>query len=65
MEKYKVYIDNALTELQSARVSRHPINRHWPGFQRSLDQTKETAFLSFNIKIKKRLELNVIFTLKI
>ena len=64
MEKYKVYIDNELTELQSARVSRYPINRHWPGFQRSLDQTKETAFLSFNIKDKKTVRIECDFYIK-
>lgn len=64
MEKYKVYIDNELTELQSARVSRYPINRHWPGFQRSLDQTKETAFLSFNIKDKKMVRIECDFYIK-
>lgn len=64
MEKYKVYIDNELTDLQSARVSRYPINRHWPGFQRSLDQTKETAFLSFNIKDKKMVRIECDFYIK-
>jgi len=64
MEKYRVYIDNGLAELQPARVSRYPINRNWPGHQRMLDQTKETAFLSFNIKDKKTVRIECDFGIK-
>ena len=64
MKKYRVYIDNELAELQPAMVSRYPINRNWPGHQRSLDQTKETAFLSFNIKDKKTVRIECDFDIK-
>lgn len=50
IKKYRVYINNAPVTLEKARVSRFPFNRHWPGYQRSLDQTEVTAFASFDLK---------------
>lgn len=49
IKNYKVYISGEQIALEKARVSRFPFNRHWPGYQRSLDQTEVTAFASFDI----------------
>ena len=46
---YEVYVDGKETELFAARVSKMPFNRHWPGHQRSWDQTELAAFASFTV----------------
>lgn len=49
-KKYSVYINDKPAQLEKIRVSLYPFNRHWPGFQRPLDQTEVTAFASFDLK---------------
>ena len=45
---YRLFVNEKEVGLQPARVSKMPFNRHWPGYQRSLDQTEVTAFASFD-----------------
>ena len=49
-KKYTVYLGGKPVQLEKIRVSRFPLNRNWPGFQRPLDQTEVTAFASFDLK---------------
>lgn len=51
-KNYQVYVNEKPLSLQPMRVSKMPFNRHWPGYQRSLDQTEVTAFASFEITQK-------------
>lgn len=46
---YKVYLNEAEIPVQPARVSKLPINRAWPGIQRSLEQTEIAYFVSFDM----------------
>lgn len=43
---YSIKINNAPVPTNTARVSAMPMNRRWPGHQRSLDQTELINFLS-------------------
>jgi hypothetical protein len=49
-KKYTVYLDGKEAPLEEIRVSKMPLNRHWPGHQRELYQTEITYFSSFVIK---------------
>lgn len=51
-EDYQVYIDGQKAELNTARVSAHPINRRWPGHQRQIEQTELINFLSMSLSGK-------------
>lgn len=46
---FQMTIDGETIPLHTARVSAFPINRRWPGHQRSLDQTEAAAFASFSM----------------
>ena len=48
-KKYNLYINDQSAHLEKIRVSLFPFNRHWPGFQRPLNQTEVTAFASFDL----------------
>lgn len=64
IKPYKVYINEKPILIERARVSRFPFNRNWPGYQRALDQTEITGFVSFdvtgemNIKIECDFDFN-------
>lgn len=58
MEKFcEVYIDQKKADMELARVSRFPFNRHWPGHQRSFDQTEICGFVSFNLEEKRSIQI--------
>ena len=46
-EDYSVKINGKKAELNTARVSAHPLNRRWPGHQRGIEQSELVNFLSF------------------
>jgi len=46
---YDIHIENEPVQAHAARVSAMPFNRHWPGHQRSLDQTEVVPFVSFEL----------------
>jgi len=46
---FEVRINGEKVGLHTARVSAHPINRRWPGHQRTVDQSEITHFLSFEM----------------
>ena len=53
---YSVEINSKPVLCEFARVSAMPFNMPWPGHQRDLNQTEESAFISFEgdefVKIK-------------
>ena len=42
---YRMYVNGREEALYSIRVSKHPINRTWPGYQRDISQS-ETAYMA-------------------
>ncbi len=46
-KSYTVWLDGVQAKPEQARVSLMPFNRHWPGHQRTLDQTEVVDFYSF------------------
>lgn len=46
---YKIKINDEPKEASFARVSACPFNRSFPGYQRNLDQSEESAFVSFEM----------------
>lgn len=59
MLKYRVYKDGEELSVQAARVSRAPINRVWEGNQRSVEQTEEAYFVSFDMSDSACLRIEV------
>ncbi|MBQ3078732.1 MAG: hypothetical protein IJC48_01860 [Clostridia bacterium] len=49
---YEIFIDGKRVQAHSARVSLMPFNRHWPGHQRTMDQTEVIPFVSFDMDEK-------------
>ena len=45
---YKVKINGAVVETNTARVSAVPFNRRWPGHQRDISQTEAVQFVSMS-----------------
>ena len=45
-DDYAVTVNGAHVGTNTARVSRVPFNRRWPGHQRSIDQSEAIQFLS-------------------
>ena len=60
-KKYNVYINEQPAHLEKIRVSLYPFNRHWPGFQRPLNQTEVTAFVSFDLTGETRITVECEF----
>ena len=56
-EDYEVKINGAKAELNTARVSRVPFNRRWPGHQRGLEQTELINFLSLSFDEPVKFEI--------
>ncbi len=54
---FKIKLNGEEAETFSARVSAIPFNCTWPGHQRPLEQTEETAFLSFAMNAPVHLSL--------
>lgn len=54
---YKVKVNGVDCDVHQARVSAMPFNRSWPGKQRPLDQTEQSAFVSFEADEKVTLEV--------
>ena len=60
----EVFADGERVPLYGARVSKYPINRRWPGFQRPKDQTEIASFAllgatgAFELKVKTEKEIN-------
>ena len=46
---YEITIGGVKAKAHTARVSAMPFNRHWPGYQRSLDQTERAPFIFFEL----------------
>ena len=46
---YSIMLDGKPLELSRARISALPFNRVWPGYQRSLDQTRMAAFAQIDL----------------
>lgn len=55
---YKVYVNDELVQLNTARVSAYPFNRRWPGHQRDINQTELVNFLS--MEADEEFELKII-----
>lgn len=60
-KKYSVFVNDTPAKLEKVRVSRYPFNRNWPGFQRPLDQTEVTAFVSFDLEGETRVAVECEF----
>ena len=46
---YTVTVNGLPVSVHSARVSAHPLNQVWPGYQRPLEQTELAAFASWDM----------------
>ena len=46
---YRIWINGSEVQTNTARVSRFPYNRRWPGHQRSMDQSTPAQFLSLEM----------------
>ena len=46
---FEVSFEGKGLRVEPARISAVPFNRIWPGYQRSRDQTKESAFVGFDV----------------
>ena len=46
-KEFSVFADGQKVKCHEARVSAHPINQVYPGYQRPIDQTELTSFVSF------------------
>jgi hypothetical protein len=46
---FEIYLDGKPVKAHEARVSAVPFNRHWPGHQRTLDQTELVPFINFEL----------------
>jgi len=60
-EKYAIYVAQKRVFAEEARVSKMPFNRHWPGYQRPLDQTLISGFVSFDITGRTELKIECNF----
>ncbi len=45
--EFKVLVDSTEVECHKARVSAYPFNQVWPGYQRPIEQTELTSFVTF------------------
>lgn len=54
---FKMLVDGVEAPLHIARVSAFPINRRWPGHQRTQDQTELVSFASFEMDSPAKIEL--------
>lgn len=63
-KSYAVFIDDKKTDIEEARVSKYPFNRHWPGHQRSLEQTEICGFISFDAEEKREIKIVCEFDFK-
>lgn len=59
-EDYHVKVNGVPVSLNTARVSAYPINRRWPGHQRSQDQSELINFLSFSADKDEELHFEII-----
>lgn len=57
LNDYIVKINGSFVTLDTARVSKMPFNRRWPGHQRSLDQTELINFLSLSMDEELSIEI--------
>ena len=46
-KEFSVLADGQKIKCHEARVSAHPINQVWPGYQRPIDQSELTSFITF------------------
>ena len=56
---YSVYLNGKLLTVHSARVSKLPLNRVWPGFQRPLEQTEIGYFVTFDMNAPVHLRIEI------
>lgn len=61
IKPYRVAINGNPTDIERVRVSRYPFNRHWPGHQRSLDQTEVTGLVRFDVTGTMHLQVDCDF----
>jgi len=59
MNKYSVCLDGKALTVYPARVSKAPINKVWDGVQRSIEQTEDAYFVSFDLCGSGKLEIAV------
>jgi len=49
-DDFEMLVNNREVSLYRARVSKHPINQIWPGYQRPIDQTEIASFGYFDFE---------------
>ena len=54
---YEVKINGKTVELNTARVSKYPFNRRWPGHQRQIEQSELINFISFELNEAVTIEI--------
>ena len=55
--QWRVTVDGVKAPVRMARVSAYPINRRWPGHQRSVEETEIAAFIQFEADGPAEIEL--------
>jgi hypothetical protein len=55
---FEMYVGDKPVFVYQARVSRHPVNQIWPGYQRPLNQTELASFAYFDIDGKTEIRIN-------
>ena len=59
-QDFKVLVNGQEAPVYTCRISKHPINSHWPGHQRSVDQSELASFV--NIVSDEEITIEVIPT---
>jgi len=64
-DEFKVTANGEQIGVYKCRVSAHPLNQEWPGYQRPLYQTEQTSYIMLGSDKEVTLDIEVKNNLKI